>query len=159
MVDPDRPAARDVLEVFAVVGAAVRLGELVRYAYRPQAEVARAVDELIHAGVVARVEGGRNPIYEIADARVGETVYGQLNETRRLALHRHVGRNLLSSGRLGEAAAHFALSASPGDREATVVLLDALAEAEQRDAHVEAAWILADLMRLAPSEELADLPV
>jgi hypothetical protein len=159
MVDPDRPAARAVLEVFAIVGAAVRLGELVRYAYRPQAEVATAVDELIHAGVVARVEAGRNPIYELADARIGETVYGQLDETRRLALHRHVGRNLLSGARLGEAAAHFALSAMPGDGEAIVVLLDALAEAEQRGAHVEAAWILADLMRLAPSEELAELPV
>jgi DNA-binding CsgD family transcriptional regulator len=143
--------AQGVLEVVAVAGGQVGLGELVRYANRPLEQLAPTIDKLVRSRLLAEVETGRIPVYEIAHPLIGETVYRQIGGARRFALHRHVGRTLLVSGRLGEAASHFARSATPGDDEAIQVLLDALAQAEQRGAHPEVLRILGSLIDVVPS--------
>jgi DNA-binding CsgD family transcriptional regulator len=143
--------AQGVLEVVAVAGGQVGLGELVRYANRPLEQLAPTIDKLVRSRLLAEVETGRIPVYEIAHPLIGETVYRQIGGARRFALHRHVGRTLLVSGRLGEAALHFARSATPGDDEAIQVLLDALAQAEQRGAHREVLRILGSLIDVVPS--------
>src|SRR5581483_9340576 len=52
-----------------------------------------------------------------------------------------------------EAALHFARSATPGDDEAIQVLLEALAQAENRGAHPEVLRILGSLSDFVPGED------
>jgi hypothetical protein len=150
--------ARSVVEALAVVRGPTGLGELGRLTDRSPAQLACPIDTLVRARLLVEVEPGFNPVYDLAHPLIRETVYAQLDEARRVALHRHAGRTVLVSGRLGEAAQHFARSATSGDGEAIAVLFDALAAAEQRGAYPEAMQLLGVLVDLMPAGELADLP-
>jgi DNA-binding CsgD family transcriptional regulator len=66
-------------------------------------------------------------------------------------MHRRIGRVLLASGRLAEAAPHFAQSAAIGDDEAIGALRDAMEQAESREAYREALTILGVLVELIPA--------
>ena len=143
--------AQGVLEVVAVAGGRVELGELVRFASQPLEALAPVLGRLVRSRLLVEVETVRVPVYEIAHPVIGETIYGQIGGARRFALHRHVGRSLLIGGRLGEAALHFSRSAAPGDDEAIQVLLDALHQAEQRGAYHEVLRILGSLVDVVPS--------
>lgn len=143
--------AQDLLEVVAVAGGQVELGELVRFSNRPLDQLAKVVDDLVRSRLLVETTAARIPSYEIAHPLIGETIYEQIGGARRFALHRHVGRTLLISGRLGEAALHFSRSALPGDDEAISVLLDALQQAEQRGAYQEVLRILGSLIDVVPS--------
>ncbi len=143
--------AQAVLEVVAVAGGQVELGELMRFAGQPLEALAVVLDRLVRSRLLVEGQTARVPVYEIAHPVIGETIYEQIGGARRFALHRHVGRTLLIAGRLGEAALHFARSATPGDDEAIQVLLDALHQAEQRGAYHEVLRILGSLVDVVPS--------
>ena len=55
------------------------------------------------------------------------------------------------TGQLAEAALHFARSAVRGDPEAVEVLLDAMRQAERREAYREALELQAELVDLLPA--------
>ena len=80
-------------------------------------------------------------------------IYQQISGARKRVLHRQVARSLLAGGRLAEAALHFARSAEPGDEEAVRVLLDAMRQAEQREAYRESLDLLAELVELLPAAD------
>ena len=80
-------------------------------------------------------------------------IYERIGFTRRRALHRLAARSLLASGRVAEAASHFARCADVGDVEAVDALRDALRQAEERHAFPEALDILITLVELLPAED------
>ncbi|MGH9267818.1 MAG: hypothetical protein ACRD0D_06545, partial [Acidimicrobiales bacterium] len=118
------------LEVLAVVGRAVELGEVVRLSGRPLDRLSQILDHLVRLRLVVETDQAQ-PSYEIAHPLMAEAVYQRISGARRVALHRLVARALLAGGRLAEAAAHFARSAEPGDPEAVEVLRQAVGQAEE----------------------------
>jgi DNA-binding CsgD family transcriptional regulator/Flp pilus assembly protein TadD len=109
-----------------------------------------ALQALVRARFVAEAKRGRTFSYEISHPLIQETVYEGIVGARRVVLHRQVGRVLLTMGRLGEAAPHFARSAEVGDPEALAVLTDALHQAEERGSYGEGLSILGALVELLP---------
>ncbi|HEX3605732.1 MAG TPA: AAA family ATPase [Candidatus Dormibacteraeota bacterium] len=144
------PEAQRVLEVLAVAGGRVELGELVRFCGRPLEELAPAVRRLTRTRLVAEDERAHRVAYEVAHPMIAETIYDDIGGATRFALHRQVGRALLIAGHLGEAALHFARSADSGDDEAIAVLRDALRQAEERGGYREALKILGALAEILP---------
>ena len=144
------PEAQLVLEVLAVAGGRVELGELVRFSGRPLEDLAPAVRRLTRTRLVAEHQRGHGVVYEVAHPMIAETIYGDIGGATRFALHRQVGRALLIAGHLGEAALHFARSADSGDDEAIAVLRDALRQAEERGSFREALKILGALSDILP---------
>jgi DNA-binding CsgD family transcriptional regulator len=137
------------LEVLAVVGRSVELGDVVRLSGRPLDRLSEILDQLVRLRLVVESEHPQ-PTYEIAHPLMTETIYQRISRARRVALHRLVGRALLAGGRLAEAAAHFARSAEPGDPEAVEVLRQAVGQAEEAGAHREALAVLSSLVALVP---------
>jgi len=143
--------ARAVLEILAVAGGPVELADLVRFTDSPLDALAPVLDRLVRSRLVTEAEHGQRPAYEISHPLIQETIYEQIGGARRLSVHRRVARHLLVTGRLGEAAGHFARSGEAGDNEAIAVLLEALRQAEQRGAYREGLGILGILVDLLPS--------
>jgi DNA-binding CsgD family transcriptional regulator len=145
--------ARKALELLALLGRPVELGDLVRLTAETLETMAVILAGLTRGRMVLEEERGRLLTYEIAHPLVGEVIYEQMGGARRRALHRQVGRTLLEAGRPGEAAPHFARSADVGDTEAIEALGAALTLAEQQEAYREALTILSALVDLLPAED------
>ncbi|MGH8972132.1 MAG: hypothetical protein ACRD0C_02885 [Acidimicrobiia bacterium] len=80
-----------------------------------------------------------------------EAIYEHIGLARRRILHRQIGRALLDTGSLSEAAPHYARSAETGDSDAIEVLCDAIRQAEEREAYREVLGVLGELVELLPS--------
>jgi DNA-binding CsgD family transcriptional regulator len=143
--------SRSIIDILAVAGGRVELGDLVSLGDRPLEELGPALQALVRSRFVAEARRGRTYTYEISHPLIQETVYEGIVGARRVVLHRQVGRVLLTMGRLGEAAPHFARSAEVGDPEALAVLSDALHQAEERGAYGEGLRILGALVELLPA--------
>jgi DNA-binding CsgD family transcriptional regulator len=141
---------RGIMEILAVAGGRVELGDVVVLCDRPLEELGPGLQALVRARFVAEAQRGRTFSYEISHPLIQETIYEGIVGARRVVLHRQVGRVLLTMGRLGEAAPHFARSAEVGDPEALAVLTDALHQAEERGAYGEGLRILGALVELLP---------
>ena len=139
-----------VLDLLAVAGGRVELGELVRYTDRSLEALSPVLERLTRTRLVTEEERARRVGYEVAHPVIRDTIYDGIGGARRLVLHRQVGRVLLIAGRLGEAALHFARSAVAGDDEALEVLQEALRQAEERGAYREGMRVLAALVDLLP---------
>ena len=146
---------RSVMEVLAVAGGRVELGDVVVLCDRPLEELGPSLQALVRSRFVAEAPRGRTFSYEISHPLIQETVYEGIVGARRVVLHRQVGRVLLTMGRLGEAAPHFARSADVGDAEALAVLSDALHQAEERGVYGEALRILGRPGRAPPGRRPA----
>ena len=142
---------RSVIEVLAVAGGRVELGDVVVLCDRALEDLGPSLQALVRSRFVSETQRGRTFSYEISHPLIQETVYEGIVGARRVVLHRQVGRVLLTMGRLGEAAPHFARSADVGDAEALAVLADALHQAEERSVYGEALRILAALVELLPA--------
>jgi DNA-binding CsgD family transcriptional regulator len=108
---------------------------------------------LVDARLVPEEERGRGLTYELQHPLVRDAIYESTGRARLRVLHRQTARWLLSSGHLAEAALHFARSADKGESEAVGVLLDAIRQAEQREAYREALELQAELMELLPADD------
>jgi DNA-binding CsgD family transcriptional regulator len=142
---------RAVLELLAVVGRLVSFGDFAVLSGRSIEELGPVLDELVRRRIVLEGERGSELSYELQHPLVRDVVYEATGAARRRVLHRETGRSLLSSGRLAEAALHFARSAERGDSEAVEVLLDAMRQAERREAFREALDLQAELVELLPA--------
>ncbi|HKY77382.1 MAG TPA: LuxR C-terminal-related transcriptional regulator [Acidimicrobiia bacterium] len=143
-------AAVSVLELLAVLGRRAELRSLVAVSGESPDTLAEILDQLVRSRFVAEEERGLQLVFEISHPLVQEAVYDGIGAARRRRLHRQVGQALVSTGRLGEAAPHFVRSADPGDIEAVKVLIDAVHQAEQREAYLESLSILTALADLLP---------
>jgi hypothetical protein len=132
-------APRGMLERLAVVGRPVSLGDMTTLTATSLEEVGPVLAELVEAGIVVEEERGSECSYELYHPLVRDIVYEATSGARRRVLHRQAGRSLLQAGHLAEAALHFARSAERGDSEAVEVLLDAMRQAERREAFREGA--------------------
>jgi class 3 adenylate cyclase len=145
------PGAQRVLELLAAVGRRVELGELAAFSDLTIDELADPLERLVRSRLVAEDERDHHLAYEVAHPLFQEAIYAGTGGVRRRLLHRRAARVLRDTGRLGEAALHFARSAEPGDGEAIDALLDALRQTDEREAYREAAAILAALGELLPA--------
>ncbi|MGH9003894.1 MAG: ATP-binding protein, partial [Acidimicrobiia bacterium] len=130
--------ARDMVELLAVLGRRIELGDLVDVSGQSLAQVGPILDGLVRERFILAAERGRAVTYEVLHPLVQDAIYQGLEAARRHGLHRHVGRSLLAAGQLGEAAPHFARSAEVGDTEAIEALCGAMRQAEDRQAYREA---------------------
>lgn len=144
-------ASRNLVEIAAVVGSRVTLAELVSLCGQPLDTLADQLGRLVHLRLVAELEEGRDLTYELGHPLIQEAVYRGIGGARRRALHRHVARTLIASGRPGPGAAHFVRSADTGDPEAVDALREALAQAEARELHRESLALLEALLDLLPA--------
>jgi DNA-binding CsgD family transcriptional regulator len=143
----------ELLELLAVLGRRVELRSLVGLVGQPPEAVALTLESLVRSRLVIDDERAGDLVHEIAHPLVQDAIYEQIGRARRRLLHRAVGRGLLSAGRLGEAAPHYALSAGQGDDETVEVLCQAVREAERREAYREALELLGSLVDvLAPGD-------
>ena len=109
---------RATLDVVAILGQRVRLGDLVDHTRLPLEQLAPILEELVRMRLLAEEERGRELTYEISHPLVQEAIYERIGGARRRVLHRAVARTLAAQGRPGAAAPHFARSAEVGDDEA-----------------------------------------
>ncbi len=116
-------------------------------------EVGPHLAELVGARIVVEEERGGELGYVLQHPLVRDVIYLATGAARRRLLHRQVARSLLRTGHLAEAALHFARSAERGDSEAVDVLLDAMRQAERREAYREALELQAELVDLLPEED------
>ena len=152
-------APRGMLELLAVVGRPMSLGDLMALTGSSLEEVGPVLAELVQAGTVLEEERGSELSYEPYHPLVRDVVYQATGGARRRVLHRQAARSLLASGHLAEAALHFARSAERGDSEAVEVLLDAMRQAERREAFSEALELQAELVDLLPATDVRWLEV
>jgi DNA-binding CsgD family transcriptional regulator/tetratricopeptide (TPR) repeat protein len=143
--------AVEVLERLAVMGRPVELRSLIGLTGHAPDALSAILAVLLHSGLVSEEERGRDLRYEIAHPLVRDAIYQRIGGARRQLLHREIGRGLLGAGRLGEAAPHIGISASPDDTQAIDVLCSAARQAEERQAYREALEILGSLTDLLPA--------
>ena len=145
--------ARDVLDLLAAVGCRIEFPDLAVLTGRAADELGPLLDGLVQARFIMGDERSGELAYEIAHPLVQEAIYQRLGATRRRAVHGRVGRSLLASGRLGEAAPHIARSAEPGDPAGVEALCQAVRQAESRQAYREALIILGSLAEVLPADD------
>jgi DNA-binding CsgD family transcriptional regulator len=138
------------LEALATAEAHTELPDLVAFSGLPVDRLAAVLEHLGRLRLVAENERGRQLSYEIAHPLIQQSIYARIGRARRRGLHRRIARVLLGTGRLAEAAPHFARSAAVGDQEAIDVLRDAVRQDESREAYREALTILGALVELIP---------
>jgi predicted ATPase len=142
-----------MLEVLAVVGRPVSFSDLTALTERELDEVGPVLAELVEAGIVVEEERGSELTFELHHPLVRDAIYEATTGARQRVLHRQAARSLLKAGHLAEAALHFARSAERGDSEAVGVLLDAMRQAERREAFREALRLQAELVALLPADD------
>ena len=141
------------LEALAIAQGHMEPHDLVALTGLPIKRLAVCLGELLRLRMVAEGQRGRELTYEIAHPLIQHSIYERIGVARRRGMHRRIGRVLLESGRLGEAAPHFAESAAIGDEEAIGALRDAMRQAESREAYREALTILGVLVELIPADD------
>ena len=146
----DEPALATI-EVLSVLGRPASVAELAAFSDRPPEQVAGVVDDIVRSRAVVEEEHAGEVRYGFFHPLIQETVYQTLGATRRRALHRMIGRALRRSGQVTEAAPHFARSAAVGDDEPIAALLEAIRQAEEREAYRESLTLLSALVDLLPS--------
>lgn len=144
---------KEMLELMAVVGRPVSLGDLTALAGGPLEEVGPILTELVDARIVVEDDRSGELGYEVQHPLVRDVIYQATGGARRRLLHRQAARSLLQTGHLAEAALHFARSAERGDSEAVEALLDAMRQAERREAYREALQLQAELVDLLPPDD------
>jgi DNA-binding CsgD family transcriptional regulator len=148
----DEPA-RAVIEVLSVLGRRVELGELAELGTLTSEALGCVLEQLVRSGLVSEDERGAELTYEISHPLIQEAIYESIGRARRRPLHRRIGRAMLTAGRLGEAARHYAASAEPGDAEAVDALCDALRQAEGRAAYRESLTILGSIVNILAGDD------
>ena len=144
---------RAVLDLLAVVERPLPLAELAALTGLPAERLDPVLATLIAGRAVAEGQRAGELIYEIQHPLIRDVIYQQISGARKRDLHRQAARSLLGAGRLAEAALHFARSAEQGDDEAVRVLLDAMRQAEQREAFRETLDLLSELVDILPSAD------
>lgn len=145
------PPAMALLELLAVLGRRVELGELVTLADRTVEDLAAVLEPLVAQRFIREVEQGREVTFEVTHPLTQDAIYAGIGALRRRSLDRQLARSLRRAGRLAEATSHFVRCAETGEVEAIESLRDALRQAEERAAYREALAILAAVVELLPS--------
>lgn len=144
------PPAIALLELLAILGRRVELGELVTLTDQPVEDLAVVLEPLVAQRFIRETERGREVTFEVTHPLTQDAIYAGVGALRRRTLHRQLARSLRHAGRLAEATSHFVRCAETGEVEAIESLRDALRQAEERAAYREALAILAAVVELLP---------
>ncbi len=144
------PPAIALLELLAVLGRRVELGELVTLTDQTVDDLAAVLEPLVGQRFIREVEQGREVTFEVTHPLTQDAIYAGIAALRRRSLHRQLARSLRSARRLAEATSHFVRCAETGEVEAIDSLRDALRQAEEGAAYREALAILAAVVELLP---------
>lgn len=144
-------AARQVLELAAVIGRPFGLGLLLRLV---PALAATQLDRLLATGLLVETGAGEESTYDFAHPVVQESVYETLGPGRRRELHQAIAAALPRS-ELSIRAYHIGRSASPSDLVAADVLLEAARADERNGAHREALEHLGRALAIVPADDVA----
>ena len=147
-LDPDH---RQVLETLAVLDQRCDLDDLHQLTDRSLQELGNALESLSKTQLVAEQRSGLDLRYEIAHPIIQNVIYEEIGSARRAALHGQAARMMVSSGRLGAAASHYALAGVRDDDEAVEALFLAMEQANERDLYQEALAVLGTLLQLLPA--------
>ena len=116
-------SANEVLSVASVIGRDFEVNLLATIVPGGEDAVLDAIEAAEKAGLVVPVPG-RAAIYRFSHALVRTTLYDELTTSRRLRLHRDVGRALVdrpdADSRLPELARHFSEAAALGEVERAI---------------------------------------
>jgi DNA-binding CsgD family transcriptional regulator len=119
----------ELLRVASILGPSFSLVDLATVLGRPSSELVPRLQEALRAGVLGEVGEQLAFHHDL----VREAVYSELPVAAQRALHVEAGRALAAAGSPpDQVAAHFALGAAPGDREAVGWLRRAAGEAARR---------------------------
>jgi predicted ATPase len=106
---------RAVLNLLAVIERPLPRADLAVLAGLPAERLDPVLATLITGRAVAEGERAGELVYEIQHPLIRDVIYQQISGARKRVLHRQVARSLLASGRLAEAALHFARSGQVGE--------------------------------------------
>jgi DNA-binding CsgD family transcriptional regulator len=144
------PEVLAILQLLAVLGRRVELGELTELTGQPVDVLAPLLQSLVSRNLVREHERGRRITLEVSHPLRQDAIYEGIGAVRRHSLHRRLARGLRDAGRPAEAASHFMRCAEAGDAEAVDSFRDALRQAEERGAYREALAMLAAVVELLP---------
>ena len=136
-------AAREVVQVGAVVGREFAHDLLAAVVDKTAAELAADLDQLIRSGLVFRAAGSANAVYTFKHALVQDAAYESLLKAKRQRLHRQIAEALQSAppaqteAQPDLLAHHFTEAGDPN--QAAIFWAKAGEIAAQRSAHLEAA--------------------
>ncbi|HSL06436.1 MAG TPA: LuxR C-terminal-related transcriptional regulator [Pseudonocardiaceae bacterium] len=139
-----------LIEVLALIGDLVDPGDLARITGQPIENVALALEQLAHSGMVVEQQHDRSLGYQVAHPLAREVLYTDIGGARRRVMHRRVAETLLESGRTEVAASHFVRAAQAGDGEAIDALIEMAQRAEQRGLCSQVWTIVSGLRDLLP---------
>jgi DNA-binding SARP family transcriptional activator len=161
--------ANHVLAIAAVVGRRFGLDVLERLSDLDEEELVAALEDALAADLIAD-EPGAPGRFAFTHALVRETAYDALSRTRRLRLHRRVGRALEDlhaadpAPYLGELAHHFVAAAEPGHADDAVRYATAAGDRameqlayEEATGHYRAALATLPLADSATDDQRCDL--
>jgi DNA-binding CsgD family transcriptional regulator len=122
------PLAVALVELLAVVGDLVALGDLVQITGRPIDEIALALERLVRCGVVVEEQTGATLNYQLTHRLTREVLYTGIGGVRRRLMHRRWAETLRARGRTEAAAPHYVRAAQAGDSEAIDALIEMAAQ-------------------------------
>jgi DNA-binding CsgD family transcriptional regulator len=127
----DAPAMA-LVELIAVAGDLVALGDLVQITGRPIDDVALALERLVRCGVVVEQQRGATSSYQLTHRLTREVLYAGTGAGRRCLMHRRWAATLRARGRTEAAAPHYVRAAQAGDSEAIDALIEMAAQTVAR---------------------------
>ena len=136
----------DLLQVVAVLGDAVTIGDLSTVTRRPAVDLVPALGEAFRS----RLLGEETDAVAFRHQLVHDAIYQSTPQPVRSALHRDAAGALADAGAdLSQVASHLVLGAAPGDLDAVRWLREAARDASSR-APAEAVELLRSAERLLP---------
>jgi DNA-binding CsgD family transcriptional regulator len=126
------PPAVALVELIAVAGDLVALGDLVQITGRPIEDVALTMEHLVRCGAVTEQQTGATLSYQLTRRLTREVVYAGIGGIRRRLLHRQWAATLRAGGRTEAAATHYVRAAQAGDSEAIDTLIEMAAQTVTR---------------------------
>ncbi|MFZ0874322.1 MAG: LuxR C-terminal-related transcriptional regulator [Pseudonocardiaceae bacterium] len=144
------PPAVALVELIAVAGDLVALGDLVQITGRPIDDIALTMEYLVRCGAVAEQRTGATVSYQLTCRLTREVVYAGIGGIRRHLMHRQWAATLRAGGRTEAAAPHYVRAAQAGDSEAIDALIEMAAQTVARGVSSQSWRTISRLQDLLP---------
>ncbi|PZS16619.1 MAG: hypothetical protein DLM60_15130 [Pseudonocardiales bacterium] len=144
------PPAVALVELLAVAGDQVCLGDLVQFTGQPNEDVALALERLVRCGMVIEQRTGATFSYQITHRLTREVLYTGMCGVRRHLMHRRWAATLRACGRTDAAMAHYLCAAQAGDGKAIDALIEMAVQAVARGLSAQVWRIVSTLQDLMP---------
>lgn len=147
------PASLALVELLAVAGDPVALGDLTQITGQPIEDIALALERLARCGMVAECQHDASLSYQLAHRLTREVLYTGIGGARRRLMHRRWAATLRGYGRTDAATVHYVRAAQAGDSEAIDALIEMAAQAVARGLRCQVWQSVARLQDLLPADD------